>query len=348
MIKISKTTIVPMLDIMERFNTGENVSEELSNLLDFEDYQIELERYQNHNEKEFAFTKEEYIDYFMNIRSIDVDTISSKALKYRVNDLLYIIDHVDYYRDVYNDIKDFNEKDVIEALKKTKFGLPDEIELNDIRIIFSIGLGVSGGWIYNNYTHYDLKVVIDKKTQLGLSSTIAHECHHMGINKYMKEIDENKLSKSMDTALVLYLCGEGTAIKYCNNFEGKLTKKIYENDEMNIDRISYEYYCSNFDEIYKGFKSDIITLRSGNIKDMKELEELFMKNYFYRDVEINGELKENYLDQPIAYHFGADIWGLMHDIFGRERVFELLRDPSSFFEYYNKALMKIDRTDLCI
>jgi hypothetical protein len=75
---------------------------------------------------------------------------------------------------------------------------------------------------------------------------------------------------------------------------------------------------------------------------------LFMNHYFYRDVEIDGKLNENYLGQPIAYHFGADVWGIIHDTYGREKVFELLRNPSQFFKYYNEALLKINRKDLCI
>jgi hypothetical protein len=336
-----------MLDIMERFNVGDDVTEDLGRLLEHEDYQIELERYKNHLAR-IGFTKEDYIEYFINIRNTSVNTISSKGLKYRVNDLLYIIDNVDYYRGVYNRIEKFDESYVLNALEKTRLGLPDDIKLNDIRIIFSIGLGVSGGWIYKNYTHFDLKVVIDKKTEQGLLNTIAHECHHMGYNKMFEGILENELKEPMDSTLMFYLSGEGTAIKYCNNFEGVLTNKIYEDEEISINRISYDYYRSNFDDIYHIFKLDIEALRTGKIKDIKEFEDLFMNHYFYRDVEIDGKLNENYLGQPVAYHFGADVWGIIHDTYGREKVFDLLRNPSQIFKYYNEALLKINRKDLCI
>ncbi|WP_105616299.1 DUF5700 domain-containing putative Zn-dependent protease [Vallitalea okinawensis] len=347
MIKISKTTILPMLDIMERFNAGVDVRKDLSELLEYEDYQIEIERYQNHIEG-IGFTKEEYIDYFLNIRTVEVETIASKALKYRVKDLLSVMDNVDYYRDLYEEIKDFKEADVKDALIRTRFGLPDEIELDDIRIIFSIGLGLSGGWVYKNNSHYDLKLIIDKEKKTGLKNTIAHECHHIGFNKYMKAVNMDALSSSKDTALVLYFSGEGTAIKYCNNFHGIMTRKIYKHDDMDIDDQSYRYYLNNFDKIYDGFRNDIVTLRSCDKKEMNVVRDIFMKNYFYRDVVIDGELRENYLWQPIAYHLGADIWGLVHDVFGREKVFDLLMNPSSFFQYFNMALSEIDRDDLHI
>ncbi len=269
-------------------------------------------------------------------------------MKYRIDDLLYILDHVDHYCKVYKEIEDFDESFVLKALEKTKFGLPDDVLLNNINIIFSIGLGLSGGWINKNYTHYDLKVVVDKKTKQGLLNTIAHECHHMGYNKIFKRYHEKELAKPIDHTLILYLSGEGTAIKYCNNFEGVLTNKIFGKEEMSINRVSYDYYRSNFDDIYHIFKSDIKSLQSGSIKNMKELENIFMDHYFYRDVEIDGKLYENYLIQPVAYHLGADVWGLIHDIYGRKKLFALLKNPRDFLTYYNQALLIINREDLYI
>lgn len=336
-----------MLDIMEKFNAGNDVRQELSELLEHEDYQIELERYQNHP-YDIGFTKEEYIDYFINIRNIDVNSIASKALKYRVDDLLYILDNVDYYRTVYQKVKGIDEELVLKAIEKARFGLPDNIELNDIRIIFTIGLGMSGGWIYKNNTHYDLKIVVDDKTTGGLLNTIAHECHHMGYNQIFENYHYTELDNPIDSTIILYLSGEGTAIKYCNNFEGELTSKIYSDEVMSVIMTSYNYYLSNFDIIYQKFKSDINALRSGEITNLKEFEEIFTKHYFYRDVEIDGKLVENYLLQPVAYFLGADIWGLIHDTYGREKVFELLENPKHFFKYFNEALFKINREDLLI
>lgn len=347
LITVSNSTILPMLNIMEKFNAGHDIRQELSDLLEHEDYQIELDRYQNHP-FDIGFTKEEYIDYFINIRDIDINKIASKALKYRVDDLLYILENVDYYRTVYQKVEKIDENLVFRALEKARFGLPDDIEVNDIRIIFSIGLGLSGGWIYKNNTHYDLKIVVGDKTTGGLLNTIAHECHHMGYNQIFENYHPTELDCPIDSTLILYLSGEGTAIKYCNNFEGVLTSKIYCDEAMSVIMASYNYYLSNFDIIYQIFKSDINALRSGEITDMKEFEERFTKHYFYRDVEVDGKLVENYLLQPVAYFLGADIWGLIHDTYGREKVFELLKNPRYFLKYFNEALLKINREDLCI
>ena len=100
--------------------------------------------------------------------------------------------------------------------------------------------------------------------------------------------------------------------------------------------------------IYDSFRSDIKKIRSSKINNSDELEELFMDNYYYRDIIINGKIQKFYLRNPIAYYFGADIWGLIHDVYVEKTVFELLTNPIHFFEYYNKALFKINRKDFCI
>lgn len=347
MIVISKETILPMLDLIDEFNQGKDVAYELTQLLEHEDYQIEIERYNAHQEG-IGFTKKDYIDFFMNIKKLSSYEGASKALRYREKDLLHIINNVDYYREVYNRIADFKEDDVRKAIKKSKVGLPDKVKLDDIRIIFSIGLGVSGGWIHKNYSHYDLKVVISEKSQLGLLNTIAHECHHIGLNKYMEHIDFDSFSDNLDAVFFLYFSGEGTAVKYCNNYRGILTKKLYINEESSVNSKSYDYFISNFDVIYKNFREDIYALLTHKITCIKEVGELFSNNYFYRDVEINGNLIENYLWQPIAYFLGAEIWGLIHDIYGREKVFELLHNPREFLLHYNEGLSIVGREDLRI
>lgn len=345
--EINKSTILKMLDIMDRLNNGENVRKDLSELLDHEDYQIQFEFFQKH-EANIGFTKEEYIDFFMNLRGIDENSVTSKALRYRIHDLMYIMDNVEYYRSVYKKLDKIDDLALGEALKKAKYGLPDNIDLSDVKLIFAIGIGVTGGFSYKNYTYYDLKVTVENKTIQGIVNTIAHEFHHRGYKIMFQNLDKNEMEKSKDCTLMYFFSGEGCAVKYGNNFEGVLTKKIYGSQEITKNEKSYQYYISNFNMIYDVFRTDIKKIRSGKIKNLDELEKLFMDNYYYRDVTINGEIHKFYLLNPIAYYFGADIWGLIHDVYGPKIVFELLMSPSIFFDYYNKALIKINRKDLCV
>jgi len=341
---MSHETIPAMLDIMEKYNQGSNIREELSTLLDHPDYQNELERYGNHPMRK-GFTKEEFLNFFINIRTLKSTDIESLDLKTRQKDLLEIMDNIEFYRSSYNKIKMINTKHLEEAIIIAKNGLPKSIDISGVHVMLIVGLGMSGGYIYKNNIMGDLKLIVSGDGP-NLSGLMAHESHHLGLFKIMEKTDMSKQNVSLSTKLMLSFFGEGTAIKYCNNFEGKLTSKMYPNKSSDVVKQSFDYYLNNFDSIYNQLRIDLESLK--NEKDEKKFEEIFMKNYFSFDIEINGILHENYLTQPICYFIGADIWGLIHDEFGIEKVFELFDEPQNIFSVYNRSLQNIGRKDLMI
>ncbi len=347
MISLSSETIEPMLNIMDKHNSGEDIKSKLSELLDYEDYRIELERYKNHPTGD-RFTKDEFIEFFLNIRNVNQKSVFSKYLRLRRTDLIYIMDNLDYYRNLYTKIKKFSNEDVGKALKITHNGLPDNIRISEMKLIFSIGLGMSSGWIYKGYSQYDLKNVLDTNNDMNLYNTIAHECHHMGLSILIKDIDFSELSKNLDAYLIFLLSGEGLAIKFCNNYEGKLTSRLYTNEISDCVKKSLDYYLKNFDTIYLSLIDDIKKIRNKEYSNLAEVRKLFHSHYFYTDVEKNGEVIENYLLQPITYFLGADLWGLIFDIYGKEIMFECLKNPTQFFTFYNLALIKIGKEELQI
>lgn len=336
-----------MLDIMERFNKGEDIRIDLRVLLDHEDYKIQFGFFADHWAN-IGFTKEEYIEFFVNIRNIRPESVTSNALKYRINDLLHIMDNIDYYREIYYRISCINKNALQEAIRKAKLGLVEEISFSDIKLIFAIGLGVTGGFRYKKYAFFDLKNTLGSKSNQGVINTIAHELYHVGYYTLYGGADEVKQDKNKDYMLAYLLGQEGCAVKYANNVEGILTKKIYESQEQTIEQQSYDYYLFNFEKIYTRFKNDIKDIRSSDLVNYEDIEDIFIRNYLNRDVIINGELKKFYLRNPLTYYLGADIWGVIHDVFGRDMVRNLLIDPTEFFVVFNKALSIIGRDDLCI
>lgn len=345
MINLRKDTIPKMLDIMEKHNNNEDIKEVLLSLLEHPDYQMELERYGDHFE-DTRFTKDDFVDFFINIRHLKLEDIPSRGLRFRKDALLEIMDNIEHYRALYEQIKHYDNSMVEKALIKTYAGLPEGAKLDDIQIVINIGLGLSGGYVYKNFLQCDLKIIVNDQGADSLLNVIAHECHHMGFNQIASKIDEKVFLKDLDASLLVYLSGEGTAIKYCNNYEGLFTKRLDPTADIDVNPISLKYYLDNFDEIYAQLRSDIQELRSGKIKTIEELEKLFMSHYFYFDVEIDGELKENYLAQPVAYTLGADIWGLIHDTYGKEKLFELMQNPSELMSAFNESLKSIGREDL--
>lgn len=328
MINIRKSTVLPMLDLLEQLEDGIDIRSSLTELLNHEDYKIELERYKEHIKEEMRFDKDEAVDFILNIK--DHSQLKSKALEYRKDDLIHIMKNINHYREVYRGLQHISLRSVEESLNMTRYGLPHGYCPEDIDIIISIGLGSSQGWFYNNSSHYDLKLIIENMSNESFLNTIAHETHHIGCNEYMKDLSEEDIAKCPQGSLFIYLSGEGTAIKFCNNFKGRLTDKLYSEKPMDMDGESYDYYMSNFDSIYEQFREDIRYLKSCTGDPNQELIEIFMKHYF------NSE--QNLL-QPLCYSLGADIWGLIHDYYGTKKMFELLKQPSQLIEAFNKALV---------
>ncbi len=341
---MSHETIPHMLDIMEMHNNGENVQEKLSYLLDHSDYQKELNRYANHPMRE-GFTKEDFIEFFINIRTLETSDIKSLDLKTRQSELIDIMDNLEFYKNFYLTLKHANINELEKAIVVAKNGLPDSIEISGLHVMFVVGLGMSGGYIYENNIMGDIRLLAISDG-LDMTGLLAHESHHFGLFQIMCGPDHKSEDICLSNKLMQHFFGEGTAVKYCNNFYGKLTSKLYPDKSCDVVKQSYDYYIENFDNIYKQLRLDLKMLKDEKSEEV--FGEMFSKNYFYTDVEVDGVMQSQYLAQPICYFIGADIWGLIHDEFGKDKVFELFSNPTDVFVYFNQALKNIGREDLVI
>lgn len=122
-----------------------------------------------------------------------------------------------------------------------------------------------------------------------------------------------------------------------------MTHALYADQPLDVHQPSYDYYMANFEEIFKAFQEDLKRLHVS--KNPDELKTLFFTKYFNYDVTIDGVLHENYLSQPLAYHFGADLWGMIHDVFGKEKVFELILNPDQILPAFNEAFVSIGKAE---
>jgi hypothetical protein len=177
--------------------------------------------------------------------------------------------------------------------------------------------------------------------------TIAHECHHIGFNKFFETIDTDTITP--EEYLYVFLSGEGLAIKYCNNGDGTLTKKIFNEEAFaDLDEYTIAYLKNDFKEIYKNFKKQIEMCRKREIKTLENLS-VYLQDYWmtlHTPSQDKNEVPRLY--QSRNYTFGCEIWGLIHDVYGKWKVFELLKNPKDFPAALNSALEKIGRADLKI
>ncbi len=329
---VRNETIQRMIEIIEDLKAEKTVKKALDVLLDHPDYVMEFARY-GHNVPREVFI--DYLNKFWTLCENDIDNPNLKA-------------HHKYYLDLYHNTEEYKdqladvtvEPSVIAAQAKiAKAGLPDDLGLDEVHIVFTIGIGGSFGYVHGNQVHFDyLQLVKDYDTKT-FQSSLAHEMHHVGFSKL---ITPDKLSQlSLEALFYCYFSGEGLAVKYCNNAEGVLSKAIYDSTKnIGLDPFSWAYLNADFDNGFQRFLTVIKQLRSGawgQEELMEELRTYWMNPY----TETQDKQETPKLKQFRLYSFGNDIWGIIHDAFGKMTVYETLENPQLFPKRYNEAVTSL-------
>ncbi|MTI47463.1 DUF5700 domain-containing putative Zn-dependent protease [Sporosalibacterium faouarense] len=340
-INIRFDTIDEMLNLCRQVKEGKLEISRLEKLLDHDDYQVEFQRYKG------RVSRKEFINFFSNFPNLEYEEITNKDFKVHYDHFKYLFDNLDLYEKECKKLKDFSEEMFMEQTNHALKGLPENVNLHELNFIFTISIGMSYGWVYENNSHYDFIQMIKNSSVEEFKACLAHEIHHIGMNSIF---DNSKIANfSPEELFYLYFAGEGLAVKYCNNAQGKLSNSIYDGEKnIGLDSFTWNYLNDEFDENFKVFKEHINKMRMGEITSqegvMKIIQEYWM-NFHTKDQEQNEPPK---LKQGRWYAFGNDIWGVIHDVFGRAKVFEILEDLSEFPEVYNMAVTKIGKEEYMI
>lgn len=140
----------------------------------------------------------------------------------------------------------------------------------------------------------------------------------------------------------MYFSGEGLAVKYCNNAEGVLSKSIYQSaNNIGLDDFTWKYLNDDFYNTMANFRKTISDIRDNNIRSVDELDKLILGYWMNPYTEEQDKKEIPKLKHFRLYSFGNDIWGIIHDCFGKSVVFETLRNPESFPVIFNNCLHKI-------
>lgn len=344
-------TVSLMLDLCKKHKEGKLLESELLELLDHDDYGVEFERYNIDGLPLSKIPKTEFVDFFMNIFNLNENDIQNERLKMRYPDLIYFFNNLDYYQEKIKKLVNLDKKVFSDALQYTYNGLPKDAKLGNLDMIFTISIGNSFGWPYKNCVHFDvinLFKFIDIDNLEVLKAFIGHEAHHIGLNKYLDEISSRDIE--LEGYFYNFFSFEGLAVKYCNNSEGILTKRIYNNLGINIglDKFTWDYFRDEFEEMYNNFKLHLGLIRSGEIDSMDKLNEILEKYWLSPYTKEQDKTEQPKLKHYRSYYLGTETWGLIHDCFGKEKVFQVLNNPMSFPEVLNDALKMIHREDLLI
>lgn len=336
------STIKQMLKLCKKLNDGCIKRNEIEELLSHEDYKFEFSRYGN------RVLKEEFVDYFLNLPILKEEDITNIDLKIHHKYYINLLNNIDLYLDELKELEacltpTLFENQIQIALK----GLPDNIVLPPLNFIFTIGIGQSFGYAHENGTHFDFLQLVKNYSASEFCSVISHEIHHIGVNVIHDNIDLDSIP--MEELFYLYFSSEGLAVKYCNNAEGILSKSIYDGEKnIGLDKFTWKYLNDDFYNTMIHFKKTIEDIRRNKIASAKDLQNEMDRYWMnpYTEDQVESDIPK--LKHFRLYSFGNEIFGIIHDCFGKEKVFETLINLKDFPKVFNSALEQLGHKDFKI
>jgi len=206
-----------MIDFIVSLKKGNANLELLEDILTHPDYAMEFNRYKE------SVTKEGFKSFLLEFPHLKEDEIDNIHLKR----------HHPFFMDLYHTpeqykkmlfLIDIPKEVLLDQAEIAKDGLSETLTIDDVHLVFSIGIGASFGYVYQQHVHFDFLQLVKEKTKEELEASIAHEVHHVGFNNLIEPSIMKKLD--LEELFYLYLSGEGLAVKYCNTAEGYLSKSI--------------------------------------------------------------------------------------------------------------------------
>ncbi len=340
-VRISYDSISAMLDLVRKLKQDRITIDDVVGVVCHPDYEMEFNRYGKH------ITKEAFCDYFLTFPGLQEQDVTNPGLRAHHRYYLDLYEHLDVYERNLSRLEaiteDFFRKQVDIALN----GLPDDLPLEEVNFIFTIGIGQSFGYIYETNTHFDFLQLVKDHDITAFQSTIAHEVHHVGFNTVIRQLDFDSIS--LEQLFYIYFAGEGLAVKYCNNAEGVLSKAIHPTTKnVGLDAYTWQFLGQDFETSMARFHDVVSQIREHKITTeeelLKELQQFWMNPY------IDGQPKDKppRLKHFRLYSFGNEIWGIIHDCFGKDKVYATLRDIKKFPDVFNQALRQLNADQYAI
>lgn len=340
-LSINFSSLKPMLEIIKDIKNGVVNEPQVRKLIEHEDYAFEFSRYGARVEKE------QFINYIINIYNLDENDIKNPDLKAHHKYYVDLLNNIDYYIDKEHTLERILTKELFEGrINHALNGLPNNTVVPDLKFIFTLGIGGSFGYAHGNGTHYDFLQLMKNQSLESFSFTISHEFHHVIMYKILEELFSKPLS--LESKFYLEFVSEGLAVKYCNNAEGILSKAIYPGEKnIGLDKFTWDYLLNDFDNSINKFKETIHQIREGSLTE-EGLEKQISSywNNRYTEGQKSDEIPK--LCHFRSYSLGTDIWGVIHDCFGKDVVYETVKNPSNFPNVFNRAMEIIHREDLKI
>ena len=327
------SSIPMMLEYVSGPGAGQADRAAVEKIFSHEDYQFEIRRYG-------LASVEHLISYFSKFRSIaagDIPELSKDrrtALRDKHGLWLECAENPQKYYERYEKVRHILCKDSPRSLQdRLCRAFLDSTAIDDADVISTLSFGSSFGYVYENALHLDLFGIETYCTMEELPYIILHEMHHLQVQKIIGSYGSFTAHFGPAERYIFRFTGEGLAIKFCNNAEGIVSKRLDHNIDANIGIPAMSVLNRHFPEHFTLFCDTLDKIEKGMISD-SEIEEQF-RTYWWNPNLYPEEMKD--LPQTPIYSFGNELYGCIYDAFGLEVMFECFYHPIKTVEYFNRS-----------
>ena len=322
-----------MLDYLSKSHTESTDTNALRAILHHRDYQFEARRYG-------LPSVEPLVAYFSRLKSIgrteipDLCEDRKNALREKHDRWLDCSSDPQKYYDRYERVKKLLCEETLSSLQqKLSSAFPKPVPLDDAGVVSTLSFGPSFGYVYENALHLDLFGIEEVCTIAELPYVILHELHHLMIQKLIGNYTAFTKHFSMLDEYIFRFTGEGLAIKFCNNAEGILSKKVDRLLQANIGTPAIPVLNRHFAEHFALFNETIERIYRGNIA-AEEINEQF-RAFWWNPYLYSDEVP--FLAQTPIYSFGNELFGCIFDAFGLDVLFDCFYHPTKAISFFNRV-----------
>lgn len=322
-----------MLDYVSGLDSGPPDRAAAARILSHEDYQFELRRYG-------IPSAGHLVDYFSRLTSIAPEDIPDLSGNHRRNALRE--KHAQWLDCARNpqtyDMRCqrmkamFTDRFMADMQHRLAAMFPAGTRMiPDPAVVSTLSFGQSFGYPYEGAIHLDLFGVETACTMEELPRIVLHELHHLQINKMAEEAGLHAGGLSLLESYILQFAGEGLAVKFCNNAEGVVSRRLEPDLPPNQNVPALSTLKGHFPELFQLFCDTVRRIRAGAFTQ----EDLAQQN---REVWLNPFLYgEPHLEQMPLYSLGNELYGCIYDAFGLDILYECFYHPAQVIPFFNRA-----------
>lgn len=330
--KLRMSSIPLMLEYVSNLKDAPGDREAVRRILDHEDYRYERGRYG-------IGSTDHLVDYFSRLTAIAPEEIPDLSGDHRKNSLrdkhglwLDCAAHPEKYGDRLERVKAvFTDRFLADMQRRLEAMFPAGTEMiASPYVVSTLSFGQSFGYPYGGGLHIDL-FGVERYCSIGeLPRLVLHEMHHLQVQKM--EQAAGLLDRFGPLERYLFgFAGEGLAVKFCNNAEGVVSKRLEPGEAPNQGVPAIAELNRHFPEHFRLFCGTVRRIAAGELtqEDVdRQFGEYWFNAYLYGD---------RMLEQTPVYSFGSELYGCVYDAFGLDAVYECFYHPARLISYFNRA-----------